>query len=426
MNSAIQKGQATRALIMATIAFAVNFSVWTLYSVMSIELKQKLGLSGTQIGLLLSAPIITGALFRLPIGILCERYPSKLLFILQMLIVVPPLFLLPRVESFNGYLITGLLIGISGVSFTIGIRYLTDWFESSEQGTAMGVFGAGNAGAALSLILVPYIKDVWGWQYIGPAYSAMMLATCILFWLIAPKAPDYLHNTKRKTFYFFIKPLVHAKVWRFGLYYYFVFGSFLALILWLPQYYVNAYNLPFNQAMALTLLFVISSSMARAAGGWFADRYGARNVNWSVFWICLICLFFLSYPPTTMIVHGVEKDVQLYIELNVWVFTLLLLVIGLAQGFGRASVYKLINDYYPEQMGSVGGLVAMLGALGGCTLPILFGIAVDFAGVYSACFMLLYGVLAVCMLLMHLAIKRERHNQRVLNAQQHNFLEQDE
>lgn len=411
---------------MATITFAVNFAVWTLYAVMSIELKAQLNLSATKMGLLLSAPIITGALLRLPFGVLCEKYSSKLLFILQMLIIVPPLFVLPSINSFSGYLIIGLLIGISGVSFTIGIRYLNDWFSSDEQGTSMGVFGAGNAGAALSLILVPYINDVLGWQYIGPFYSAMVLATCFIFWLVAPKTPVYLNTKSNKNLAFYLEPLKQAKVWRFGLYYYFVFGSFLALLLWLPQYYVNAYQLRFNQAMALTLLFVVSSSLARAAGGWFADRFGARNVNWSVFWICLICLFFLSYPPTTMTIHGVEKDVNLFIELNVWIFTSLLLIIGLAQGFGRASVFKLINDHYPEQMGSVGGMVAMLGALGGCTLPIMFGAVVDLVGVYSACFMLLYGVLAACMLLMHIAIKRERYTQRVAEAARHNFLELDE
>ncbi|MEQ3657811.1 MAG: MFS transporter [Glaciecola sp.] len=410
---------------MATTVFAVNFAVWTLYSVMSIELKTKLELSATELGLLLSAPIFSGAILRLPIGVLCEKYSSKLILIIQMLFLVPPLFAIPTINTYAGYLSIGLLIGVSGASFTIGIRYLTDWFDSNEQGTAMGVFGSGNAGAALSLILVPYINDIWGWGYIGPSYAIMIMVSIFLFWMIAPAAPKYVDRTS-KTFAFFVKPLKHAKVWRFGLYYYFVFGSFLALILWLPQYYVNAYKLPINQAMALTLLFVISSSMARAAGGWFADRYGARNVNWSVFWICIVCLFFLSYPPTTMTIHGVEKDVELSIELNIWLFTALLLVIGLAQGFGRASVYKLINDYYPEQMGSVGGMVAMLGALGGCTLPILFGMSVDIVGVHSASFMLLYGVLALCMLLMHLAIKRERYQQRVVEAKEYNFLERDE
>jgi NNP family nitrate/nitrite transporter-like MFS transporter len=421
-----QQSRSTRALIMATTAFAVNFSVWTLFSVIGIDLKEQLSLSATEFGMLLSSPILTGALLRLPVGILSERFSSKNLFVMQMLLLVIPLFLLPTINSYVGYLLMGLVVGISGVSFTLGIRYVTDWFKSKEQGMAMGVFGAGNAGAALSLILVPFIKDTWGWQMIGPFYAAAVLLTCILFWLLAPTVPSFVGDAKKHSIGFFLKPLMHAKVWRFGLYYYFVFGSFLALILWLPQYYVQAYALPFNQAMALTLLFVISSSMARAAGGWFADRFGARNVNWSVFWICLVCLFFLSYPPTTMTIHGVEKDVTLYIELNIWIFTLLLLIIGLAQGFGRASVYKLINDYYPQQMGSVGGMVAMLGALGGCTLPILFGIAVDTVGVYSACFMLLYGVLAVCMLLMYMAIKRERHNQRVQHALSHNFLEQDD
>ena len=425
MHADIKQSKSTLALILATIVFAVNFSVWTLYSVIGIELKTTLSLSSTELGLLLSAPILTGALLRLPVGILCEKYSPKLLFIAQMLLITPALYFLPSMQSFSGYLAMGLVIGISGVSFTIGIRYLADWFDSAEQGTAMGVFGAGNAGAALSLILVPYINDVWGWHNIGVFYCAMVLIACFMFWLFAPNLPPYLQSIKKKPFSFYVKPFKHAKVWRFGLYYYFVFGSFLALILWLPQYYVNAYKLSFNQAMILTLLFVISSSMARAVGGWFADKVGARNVNWGVFWICLVCLFFLSYPPTTMTIHGVSKDVNLSIELNVWIFTFLLLVIGLAQGFGRASVFKLINDYYPEQMGSVGGLVAMLGALGGCTLPILFGVAVDFAGVYSACFMILYGVLAICMLLMHFAIKSERHKQRVINAQQHNFLEID-
>ncbi|XOV79893.1 MAG: nitrate/nitrite transporter [Aestuariibacter sp.] len=413
------------ALYGATFAFAINFSVWTLYSVMGISLKDVLQLSDTEFGLLLAAPMLTGAIMRLPIGVLCERYSAKRLFIWQMLSLIPVLMVLPYINSYSHYLIIGLLLGVSGVSFTIGISYVSSWFKANEQGMAMGVFGAGNAGAALSLILVPAMIQYWGWHNIGPGYAAIVLLTAFLFWLICPEQSLYERKRQGKPLAFYLAPLAHAKVWRFGLYYYFVFGSFLALLLWLPQYFVRAYALPLNRAMALTLLFIISSSIARAAGGWFADRFGARNVNWGVFWTCLVCLFFLSYPPTTMTIHGVDKDVELYIELNLWAFLLLLLVVGLAQGFGRASVYKLINDYYPEQMGSVGGMVAMLGALGGCTLPVMFGFVVDLVGVYSACFMLLYGVLAFCMLLMHFAIKRERYQQRLQHAQNHNFLHED-
>jgi len=166
--------------------------------------------------------------------------------------------------------------------------------------------------------------------------------------------------------------------------------------------------------------------MVRALGGWFADRYGGRAVNWSVFWVCIVCLFFLSYPPTTLIIHGLEKDVQLEIGINVWWFTLLIFIIGVAQGFGRASVYKVIHDYYPQHMGSAGGFVAAIGALGGCTLPILFGIAQDVLGIVTGCFMILYGVLALCMITMFFANQAAQYQQKLAQARSNNFLLDDD
>lgn len=421
----IQQRHAYRALVLSTLAFAACFSVWTLYSVIGIELKDQLSLSATQFGVLLAAPIFTGAVLRVPFGIWAERVSCRSLFFWQMLLTAPPLFYLPYVDSFNGYLLIGLCFGISGVSFTIGIRYVTDWFDTKRQGFALGVFGAGNAGAAITLIIVPMIVDYMGWQQVGNFYGVGMIAIAIIFRLFAPEINKYYKKTVRNDYEYLLSPLKDFQVWRFGLYYYFVFGSFLALLLWLPHYYVEAYGLSLTQSMALTLLFVISSSLVRAVGGWFSDAFGARAVNWSAFWICMVCLFFLSYPPSTMIIHGVNKDVEISFEVNVWLFTVLIFIIGLAQGFGRASVYKIVYDYYPNHMGSVGGLIAAIGGLGGCTLPILFGLSVDLIGVHSACFMLLYGVLAACMVVMHFAIKAERQQNLLREAIANNFLEQD-
>jgi NNP family nitrate/nitrite transporter-like MFS transporter len=421
----IQQRHAYRALVMATLAFAACFSVWTLYSILGIEYQKRFDLSATEFGLLLASPIFTGAIFRVPVGFIAEKVSGKKLFFVLMLISIPPLFYLPYVKTYSGLIWLGFFIGLSGVSFTIGIRYVTDWFDTKRQGFALGVFGAGNAGAAITLALVPFIDQSFGWQAIGPVYGIGLLVMALLFIMLAPETNQYYQQKTAHDLAYHLKPLKDPQVWRFGLYYYFVFGSFLALILWLPQYYVGAYGLSLTQAMALTLLFVTSSSIVRAIGGWFADTYGARAVNWTAFWICMVCLFFLSYPPTTMTIHGVTKDVQISFEVNVWLFTLLIFIIGLAQGFGRASVYKTIYDYYPNHMGSVGGVVAAIGALGGCTLPILFGVAVDLVGVYSACFMLLYGVLAVCMLLMYMAIKAERQKKLLKEAIANNFLERD-
>jgi NNP family nitrate/nitrite transporter-like MFS transporter len=252
-----------------------------------------------------------------------------------------------------------------------------------------------------------------------------MLAMAIIFRIFAPEVNLYIQKKKNTELAFHLAPIKDLQVWRFGLYYYFVFGSFLALILWLPQYYMEAYELSLKQALALTLLFVSTSSMVRAVGCWFADSFGDRNFYLSAFWFCMFCLFFLSYPPTTMIIHGVTKDVEVSFAVNVWLFTFLIFVIGIAQGIGRASVYKTIYDYYPNHMGSVGGIIAAVGALGGCTLPVMFGLAVDIVGVYSACFMLLYGVLALCMMAMYLALQAERQQNLLKEALENNFLEQD-
>lgn len=420
---------AKRALLMATLAFAANFSVWVLYAVVGLKLQNTLALSATELGLFFASPMLTGALLRIPAGLASDRYNVRRLFIVQMALVIPPLLLLPYAVALWHYVLVGFWLGISGVSFTLGIRYVTDWFERNQQGTALGIFGAGNAGAAITLALAPILIDHFGWHYLGWFYAAGMLAMVCLFALFAPQHPiaqqraafgaDQPANASN------LHLLKHLQVWRFGLYYYFVFGSFLALILWLPQYYVNAYGMSDSAAMAFTLFFATSSSMVRALGGWFADRYGGRAVNWNVFWLCLVCLFFLSYPPTTMTIHGIQQDVNLNIEINVWFFTWLIFVIGIAQGFGRASVYKIINDYYPTAMGTVGGFVAALGALGGCTLPIIFGVAVDAVGIYSVCFMVLYGVLAACMIAMFFANKTDRFQQRLQQARSKNFLEHD-
>lgn len=414
---------AWRALCAATLAFAANFSVWTLYAVLGLELRETLDLNATQLGLFFSAPVLTGALGRIPAGWLSEKFNPKNIFLWQMLLSTPPLFLLPYVDSLSAYLWLGLWIGISGTSFTIGIRYVTDWFETNRQGTVMGIFGAGNTGSAITLILAPYIVENWGWNSIGPIYGIGLLLVAFFFMLVAPSRP-YTPSTYQAKLSL-AQALKQVQIWRFGLYYYFVFGSFLALILWLPQYYASAYQLNNTQAMAFTLFFVATSSMVRALGGWFADKYGGRSVNWTVFWVCIVCLFFISYPPTTMTIHGVKQDVELTVEINVWVFSAFIFIIGIAQGFGRASVYKTIHDYYPQQMGLVGGIVAAMGALGGCTLPIAFGLAEDFLGIYSACFMVLYAVLACCMMVMFLALKEDRFQKRVIEAKNDNFLEQD-
>jgi len=287
----------------------------------------------------------------------------------------------------------------------------------------MGIFGAGDAGAAITNLVAPLAVISFGSSTVPLIYGVVMLVAAFLFLLLSSEDPQ--HQKQRKIdrpLKEELKPLWELRVWRFGLYYFFVFGGFLALTLWLPQYYVEQYGLDLKTASFVTLLFTVPAALVRALGGWFADYFGARTINWVVFWVCIGCLFFLSYPPTTMTIHGIDQDLSLHIVTPIWLFVGLLFVMGVAMGFGKASVYRLIYDYYPNHVGAVGGAVGLIGALGGFVLLILFGLANDLTRIGTSCFMLLYGVLAGCMILMHYAIKRDQFRQRLAQAQADEFL----
>jgi len=394
-------------LTMNTMAFAFNFAVWTMFSIIGLKIKQELGLSDTQFGVLVATPILTGSLTRLPLGILTDYYGGRKIFFIQMILVSIATYSLAFATLYWHYIFAGLFIGLAGGSFAIGIAYTSSWFEKSKQGTAMGIFGAGNAGAAITNLVAPMIVVAAGWQMVPIVYSIAMALMAILFWLFTyndPKQEERQRQGTHKTLKEQLEPLKELRVWRFGLYYYFVFGGFVALALWLPRYYMGEYGLDLKSASFITMIFTLPSGLIRAAGGYASDKIGARAVNWWVFWIAASCLFFLSYPETQFVVKGVEGNIAFDIALGVWPFTALVFIVGIAQGIGKASVYKLLHDYYPDNMGSVGGMVGVLGGLGGFTLPIIFGLLSDFTNLRSSCFMLLFGLVAVCMIWMNYSI----------------------
>ena len=400
-------------LTMNTLAFAVNFAVWVMFSVIGIKIKTELNLNETEFGLLVATPILTGSLVRLPLGLLTDRYGGRIVFFIQMILVAIPTWLLSYATEYWHYLTLGLFIGLAGGSFAVGIAYTSAWFSKERQGTAMGIFGAGNAGSSLTKFIAPLIIGAFGaWQVVPKVYAVALLVMTALFWLFT--YPDPLHekgmaeNRPRPTLGQQLTPLLDARVWRFGLAYAFVFGGFVALALWLPKYYVGEYGLPLATAAFLTIFFDLPSGAIRALGGWASDKWGGNTVTWWVLWVSLLCLFLLSYPPTTLVIHGIKGDIAVNLGLGVVLFTVLVFVIGLAQGFGKASVYRSLADHFPGQMGVVGGVVGLIGGLGGFVLPIMFGVAADAVGVRSSCFMLMFLLVVVTMIWTWVAENNER------------------
>ena len=172
-----------------TVAFSANFAAWTLFAILGLQIREDLRLTDTAFGVLLATPILTGAVACLVCGILAERFSARIIFFSQTLIVALSLFTLPYAETFGQFLGFGLVLGISGGTFATGVSYVSSWFEGALQGTAMGIFGAGNAGAAITNLVAPIIILNYGWKAVPNYYGVVLLVVAVLFWVFTRPAP---------------------------------------------------------------------------------------------------------------------------------------------------------------------------------------------------------------------------------------------
>ena len=406
----VTPGQQRQALGMSLLAFTVCFAVWTIFSIIGVRIKQELGLSETQFGLLVATPVLTGSISRIFLGILTEQYGGRIMFPIQMVTTAVAAFLLSMAETYPMLLLAALGVGLAGGSFIIGIAYVSRWYEAKAQGTALGIFGVGNMGAAVTNFGAPFLVVAFGWQQTAQIYAGVLLAMAVIFWVFTKDDPVLVAQRKsggkRPSALMQLEPLKDPQVWRFATYYFFVFGAFVALASWLPRYYTGAYGLDLQTAGMLAAAYSLPASIFRALGGWMSDKWGARFVMYLTFIISLVCLFALSYPETRYIVSGIEGPIEFSFGIGVVPFAILTIGLGFVMSLGKAAVYKHIPVYYPHHVGSVGGLVGMIGGLGGFVLPITFGIMNDLTGVWTSCFMLMFLIVLVSTIWMHLAIRR--------------------
>jgi NNP family nitrate/nitrite transporter-like MFS transporter len=392
--------KAWSVLIVSTLAFTVCFMVWMMFGVIGIPIKKQLGLSATQFGLLTAMPVLTGSLIRVPLGIWTDRYGGRIVMTILMAITVPAIWLMAYATEFWHFLVIGLFVGLAGGSFSVGTPYVARWFPKSRQGMAMGVYGAGNSGSAVNKFVAPVLLVTFGWTMVPQVYAAIMACTVLLFWFFSHSDPKHLVPSNVK-FSDQLKLLKDPKVLKYCQFYSIVFGGYVALALWMVQYYVGEYGLDIRVAALLAACFSLPGGVLRALGGVLSDKYGAHKVTWWVMWVSWICLFLLSYPQTEFTVATVDGPKTFFIGLNVYVFTAIMGVLGVAWAFGKASVFKYISDDYPQNIGAISGIVGLAGGLGGFILPILFGALLDFTGIRSSAFMFMYGVVWVSLIWMY-------------------------
>jgi NNP family nitrate/nitrite transporter-like MFS transporter len=264
----------------------------------------------------------------------------------------------------------------------------------------MGFFGAGTTGAALNMFVAPRLIEAYGWTMVPKVYAAALVATAAIFWLVSAPDPG-VGGRNVPTLRQQLAVLKDWRVWKLCQYYSLTFGGFTALALWMTEYYVQEYGFGVTTAASLAMAFALPAGLLRAAGGWLADRHGAHSVTWWVLWAAWVTLFLISYPPTEMTVKTIDGPASFHLGWGPLPFTVLLFALGVALAFGMASTFKYVGDEFPQNLGVVSGIVGLAGGIGGFLLPILWGAVLDFTRIRSSCFMLLYGIVWVSLVLIY-------------------------
>ena len=390
---------AGRVLVLSTVAFTLLFAVWLQFGMLGKAIAKDLALTQGQIYWAGFAAVMAGSLLRLPAGILTDRLRGRAAMTVVLLLAAIPCWLLSTAHSYVQLLAYAVLFGIAGNSFSIGIAWNSAWFGKARQGAALGTFGAGNVGASVTKLLGPALLAAipaaglldglipGGWRAIPVLYSGLLVLMAAAVWFLAP-TPERTPGAGR-TLTDMLAPLKEVRVWRFGLYYVVVFGAYVSLSLWLPSYYVDVFGLDMRVAAPLTALFIFPASLLRPLGGHLADRFGARPVTYAVFIAMAVLCIPLSLPGAT---------------LGVTLFTALIAAVGVCMGVGKASVYRYIPDYFPKDVGAVGGLVGTLGALGGAFLMPLFGVLESSFGLRQSAFVLLFVLTLASIAWLHLVV----------------------
>lgn len=420
-HDATDRRAARRVLIMSTIAFTVMFAVWLMFGILGIPIRDEFGLTDVQLSWLSAVAVLNGSMWRLPAGMITDRIGGRKVFAAMLAFTAVPAYLVSRAESYGLLLVLAFLVGFAGNSFSAGVSWNSAWTPRERQGFALGVFGAGNVGASVTKFIGPalitgtagatYFGVVQGgWRIVPVLYAVLLLVLAVLVLVVTPaqdRKPGHGRPLREQ-----LRPLREMRVWRFSLYYVAVFGAYVALSAWLPKYYVDNFDVSLSTAALLTATFIFPASLLRPVGGWFSDRWGARRAMYWTFGVMMASTLFLSMPGGHIVLQTRDgaKDVLPY-EIGIWPFAIAVFVLGCAMGIGKAAVYKHIPEYFPHDVGAVGGLVGMLGGLGGFFLPPLFAYGQSWSGLPSSTFFILFLLTAACSVWMHWTVVRMLHEQ---------------
>lgn len=384
------KHGAKPALFFSTSAFAVSFAVWGLVAALAPTFTELYHLSATSKSLLIAIPVLLGSIGRLFSGMLADRFGGGNVFSALLIFSAVPAIAIGFSTSYEQLLFLGLLIGVAGTTFPVGVGFTSKWFAQEKQGTALGVYGMGNIGQSIAVFFAPVLALQFGsWRTVFFVFAAVTLIWGIVFYLFAK---DAAVTVQPKTLSENLSVLKRSKIaWILSLFYFLTFGGFVALSLYMPTFLKEIFNLTPTDAGARTAGFVVLATLMRPVGGILADKIGGAKVLVLVFVAIAALALLLSFSTIT-------------------IFTIGALGCAAALGLGNGAVFKLVPQYFPKETGTVTGLVGAFGGLGGFFPPLELGLVKDATGSYTLGFVLLSAFAVMCLVINYFTFLKNKND----------------
>jgi MFS transporter, NNP family, nitrate/nitrite transporter len=366
-------------LTLATVAFALCFTSWSLIAPFAKTFKHDLGLSYTEALLLTAVPVVLGSLLRIPMGILTDRFGGRSIFAGLLAFSALPAVLFGYAHGYAALIGVGFLLGVAGSSFAVGVPFVAGWYGKERQGFALGVYGMGNIGTAIAFFAAPAISNHWGRSTVGWVTAVALLGGAALFFSGARSAPRSVPPAH-------YREVMRAgwRLYRLAFFYFITFGGFVAMAFLLPTLLQDWFDYSKGEASARAAGFIITATLARPVGGWLGDRVGA-------------------YPVLVLAFAGIAIDAAVLAaiapEPRIVPVTIACLTLGAFLGAGNGAVFKLVPTEFPNEAGAASGIVGAAGGLGGFFPPVFVGLVKDAEGTYTYGFVGLLVFVGICLAL---------------------------
>lgn len=342
--------------------------VWVILSSLMPFIQSEISLDPGQIALVTAIPVILGSLLRVPIGYWTNRYGARPIFTISFLVLLLPVFVISQADTMTTLILGGLLLGIGGAVFSVGVTSLPKYYPKEKHGFVNGIYGAGNIGTAITAFLAPVVASAFGWRATVQLFLVLLAVIAAANFLLGDKKERKVQVSLGEQ----IRGVYqNPKLWLLSLFYFITFGVFVAFTIYLPNFLVTHFGLEKVDAGMRTAGFIAVATFLRPVGGWLADKFNSFLILIFVFSGLTFGGFLLSFTPSLPI------------------YTIGVLGVAICAGIGNGTIFKLVPLYFSKQAGIVNGIVAMMGGLGGFFPPLILTTLHNWTGHYAIGFMAL-------------------------------------